>query len=278
MEDVEITDNVAFSDQIRGGAGGGARIVKGNVKMSRVVFRNNSAIIGGAVVFQSDCRVNITSCSFIDNTAQLNGGAFSADGQSANIFVTSTLLESNNAFEGEGGGMYLAGTSEVTMTKVNVRACFAGSNGGGASVRGESSLILENDVNIRECKATRGKGGGLLAAGDKVIVKGDISVEKNMARFGGGVCSMSRISLEGHFTSLLQDNVASKDGGGIFSFSSYAELIVGSAHRLVIRNNNAENDGGGICLKQGSQFSVKSPECSSSCANEMRGNGLCDHG
>ena len=97
-------------------------------------------------------RAPLASCSFIDNTAQLNGGAFSADGQSANIFVTSTLLESNNAFEGEGGGMYLAGTSEVTMTKVNVRACFAGSNGGGASVRGESSLILENDVNIRNAE------------------------------------------------------------------------------------------------------------------------------
>ena len=59
------------------------------------------------------------------------------------------------------------------MTKVDIRTCSAGSNGGGASVRGEASLILENEVTIRECKATRGKGGGLLAAGEKVIVKGD---------------------------------------------------------------------------------------------------------
>jgi len=50
--------------------------------MSRVLFRNNTAkMSGGAISFQSDSVVTITSCSFIDSTAGSNGGALSADGQ-----------------------------------------------------------------------------------------------------------------------------------------------------------------------------------------------------
>jgi hypothetical protein len=63
----------------------------------------------------------------------------------------------------------------------------------------------------------------------------------------------------------------------MFAFSSYAELIVGAGHKLLIKNNLAGNDGGGICLKQGAQFSVQMPKCSSKCGNHMRGNNACDH-
>jgi len=77
MEDVEITDNIAFD-----GFGGGLQVTKGNVTMSRVLFRNNTAkMSGGAISFESDSVVTITSCSLIDNTAGSNGGALLADGQ-----------------------------------------------------------------------------------------------------------------------------------------------------------------------------------------------------
>ena len=46
MEDVEITDNVAFGDQMGGGAGGGARIVKGNVKLNYNVCEKKNATVG----------------------------------------------------------------------------------------------------------------------------------------------------------------------------------------------------------------------------------------
>ena len=77
IEDVEMTDNIAFD-----GFGGGMKIEKGNVTMSRVLFRNNTAkMSGGAISFQSDSVVTITSCSFFDSTAGSNGGTLSADGQ-----------------------------------------------------------------------------------------------------------------------------------------------------------------------------------------------------
>jgi len=281
MEDVEITDNMAFGEEV-GGVGGGARIQLTTVEMTRVLFRNNWArVSGGAVSFHSDSHANITACSFIDNTADLHGGAFSADGHFSDIRVSSTSIERNSAFEGEGGCIHLTDTATLTLTNVDVKTCTAGRNGGGVSLRGESSLMLENDITIRDCEATRGMGGGLLAAGDSVTFKGDINkrvlVEKNRAKFGGGISCMSHIALEGHSTSLIQNNEARQDGGGLFGFSSYAELIVGPNHRLVFQNNVAGGDGGGICIKQGAQLSVQPPACSSSCASHMRGNGLCDH-
>ena len=168
----------------------------------------------------------------------------------------------------------------MSLANVELKACSAGSNGGGFSMRGQSSLTLER-VNIQNCK-TRGMGGGLLAAGNSVIIKGEkgtqVSVEKSRARQGGGICCMSRIDLQGQSTVLIEDNEATEDGGGIFSFSSYAKLLVSPTNRLLIQRNQAANDGGGICLKQGAQISVESPVCGSSCTEQMRGNGRCDHG
>ena len=217
MEEVEIYDNIAFgvdpSGIQLGGTGAGARLQMVNVQMSRVLFRNNTARFdGGGVAFQSNSRVDMTSCSLMDNKALKRGGAFSSGGQFVDVHVTASLIEGNIAFEG--GCIFMAGTSVATLSNVELRACVAGSHGGGASLRGKSSLVLENDVTIRECTATRGMGGGLLAAGDSVVVKGDIDkrvlVEKNRAQLGGAICCMSRISLEGYSTTLLQDNQASK--------------------------------------------------------------------
>ena len=281
MEDVEITSNIARGGDV-GGDGGGARMMSVMAEMTRVIFQNNTAAgKGGAVSFQSDSQVNVTSCSLSDNTARWHGGGWSADALYTNILATSTLLARNRALQGEGGCAYLSGTSSLSLAKVDLRSCSAGTHGGGISMRGKSTLSFADDVSICDC-TTEGMGGGVLAAGESVKVNADtdmrVLVEKNRARQGGGICCMSRIAFEGQSNSVIVANEASEDGGGIFAFSSYAELVVGSDHQLVLQGNIAARDGGGICLKQGAQLSVQIPQCSSSCANEMRGDGQCDHG
>ena len=281
MEDVEITSNIARGGDV-GGDGGGARMMSVMAEMTRVIFQNNTAAgKGGAVSFQSDSQVNVTSCSLSDNTARWHGGGWSADALYTNILATSTLLARNRALQGEGGCAYLSGTSSLSLAKVDLRSCSAGTHGGGISMRGKSTLSFADDVSICDC-TTEGMGGGVLAAGESVKVNADtdmrVLVEKNRARQGGGICCMSRIAFEGQSNSVIVANEASEDGGGIFAFSSYAELVVGSDHQLVLQGNVAARDGGGICLKQGAQLTVQTPPCSSLCSNEMRGDGLCDHG
>jgi len=276
MEDVDIYDNVAFGDAL---PGGGLRAMKMTGEFTRVVFRNNTGVTGGgAVAFGSNSRVNISSCSFTDNKAHMNGGSVFSDGQDTEVKITSTTIQGSRAFEGEGGAIYMSGESRMTLSHVIVAECNAGSNGGGLGLRGDSVISLM-DVTIRQCQA-RVMGGGLLTAGDSVIFKGDVGsrvlIEKNKARLGGGITYMSRVHLDGQSTGLIRDNEALENGGGVFGFSSYAKLTVMSSYKLQIQGNIAGDNGGGICLKHGAQMSVEPPKCSSSCSRAVLGNDVCD--
>ena len=106
MTDVEMTDNVAAGREV-GGSGGGGRLQNAFSEFVRVLFRNNTAATatGGGMAVSSDGVINMTSCSFIDNRAYSHGGAFSSDGQGIDFHVVSTIMDSNSALAGEGGGM-----------------------------------------------------------------------------------------------------------------------------------------------------------------------------
>ena len=125
-------------------------------------------------------------------------------------------------------------------------------------------------------------GGGMLVGGESLTVTTgqDKSVvfQHNRARKGGGgVSFMGRVKLGGEGTTRVQGNHA-QNGGGFYGFSSFARLEAASEHALVIEDNVASHDGGGISLARGAQFSLGIPACSPECTSAMRGNGKCDFG
>ena len=87
---------------------------------------------------------------------------------------------------------------------------------------------------------------------------------------------MAIVTLEGESTTFVQKNHATDKGGGVYGFSSYAKLYVAAHHSVMIQENEADTDGGGIALGQGAQVTVAPTPCSDQCFSVMRGNGDCD--
>jgi cysteine-rich repeat protein/predicted outer membrane repeat protein len=273
LDDVSFTDNFARFD------GAGAFLSDSDASIRNVLFRNNTALAnGGGLSFQGGMDASVSSCSFVANKA-LNGGGLAAAASSSIIHVHLATFDSNHALY-EGGAMYATGSASLTINETTVTECTAQS-GGGIATRGESVLTLKENVAIRRCEAPTGLGGGILVAGASLTItvasrNQPVVVESNSARRGGGVAYMAIVTLEGESTTFVQKNRAADKGGGVYGFSSYAKLYVAAHHSVMIQENEADTDGGGIALGQGAQVTVAPPACSDKCLSVMRGNEQCN--
>jgi len=76
-----------------------------------------------------------------------------------------------------------------------------------------------------------------MLAGANVIFNAHHSpvlIQHNVAQNGGGLTFMAPVQLVTS-SSLIQENRASQNGGGVYGFSNLAEMNVGRDHRLVLR-------------------------------------------
>ena len=96
---------------------------------------------------------------------------------------------------------------------------------------------------------------------------------------GGGIYATASVVFGGQTalpTSLIK-NIAAGSGGAIMALGCSALLLVESQHRLVIANNTAALDGGGLGLDNGASIKVAPEACDSrSCEAAMVGDGTCN--
>lgn len=163
------------------GSGGALYLKNGTLDLTSCSFANNSAQNGGAVYIGSGtvildaCTIGGTDTAL--NAAEENGGAFYLEGSSAKLVMESGTIGNNKATL-NGGAVYLAGTS--------------------------TSLEMTNGA-ISSNTAKNG-GGVYIASGAEALVKGGL-VTSNTATEAGGA--------------FYQD--------GTFKVSGYTYIIPGSA-------------------------------------------------
>jgi len=87
---------------------------------------------------------------------------------------------------------------------------------------------------------------------------------------------MVSVFLGGEAPTVIRQNEASENGGGLFGFSSYATLTIDLGHTLLLEDNFCKLDGGGVALTQGAQMTVTSAKCPSTCPGVLRKNGVCN--
>ena len=264
MENVKFTNNIAFKN-----AGGALFSVP--TTLTGVVFQENTAQQSGGGAVVASTTATIESCSFYDNKALTeNGGALLGNGQAV-IEVVSSTIERNTALS-EGGGIIVSDSSALTLTNTKVTQCSSRFHGGGVCTRGNSVLILRDDVSIRGCESLLGmvclslslslslahthahthththmytfmsvcvQGGGLLAGGLRVTVtvahSKRLVIEDNRAARGGGMTFMTSVTFEGAGTTVLEENWAKEQAGGLYGFSSYARMSISPDHSVVIQ-------------------------------------------
>lgn len=203
----------------------------------------NLKITGGKV---NDCggiyiisgNLTLKNCVVTKNESSNCGGGIHFDGE--NLIVENSEISEN---KGDSGGICVAASSAKTKIKdSDIIKNSARSGGGGLDLVGESTI---EDCNITDNKAeysTGGGGGLILASNNKSCKIINSVISNNTAGENGGGIYINGGTLSLETGAAIRENTAETDGGGIYIRNGSLNLESGAA----ISNNTAKKDGGAI--------------------------------
>lgn len=180
FQDVTIQNGFAYS-------GGGIAILSGtDVRLDRVVFKDNTSISGAGAIFNVGT-LSVRNCTFSGNKATGSGLPGGAIWNQGTLTVESSTFENNDALLGLGGAILTTGNASVNIENstftsngwpalwvgtgtVTVNNCTFASNVGG--VFGSSSSLTISNTIIADrapepnCSGTFTSGGHNLSMDD----------------------------------------------------------------------------------------------------------------
>ncbi|WP_420391312.1 hypothetical protein [Acuticoccus sp.] len=263
VEGTDITQNRAEGAS---GSGGGILTVGGSVRVSGTNMVGNEANRAGGAIEITDGSLQVDRALLQGNSAGRsdpapgNGGAIHVSGNTAQTFITDSVV-TNNFAANEGGGFWNGGPG-AQMTVVNTAFTAnnaAGSeadNGGGALYNNGGSLTVVDSTLLRNfAVGAAGSGGGILSAGGTLTVV-DTVLRANFAnRAGGGAevidgtaAAFERTTFTGNLVGAAPGN-----GGGVHAADpgTTVDLSDGAFE------DNAANQGGGLWISADVTASVE---------------------
>ena len=224
---------------------------------------------GGGINFQGDGALEIIESTITNNSAAYGGGIFAlGTGTNAELIISLGTTISSNTGRYSGGGVWIGGPIEMTMTAPNSIIAFnsalgqaAGTGfGGGLHVNGQAIAYI----------GTSGVGGlGAIYAND-AIDGGGISINSGAAN--GANALVYLFTTDPSQPVGVRDNHASDTGGGIYlqSYRGLGDIATGRlcAEDFRIEDNEAR-DGSAIYLNsnsflnftEGSTVKLNDPTC-----------------
>lgn len=281
----------------------------GKITMTSGLITSNWAESGGAITLtgfhQNNISMDFSGGTISNNNAKSgNGGGISTVAYSGfeppilNISEDATI--SGNTASTSGGGVRNAGTLIMNGGTISNNNA---TNGGGISNAGGASLTLQmGDIIGNNTTST---GGGIWSAGPLRIMSGTVISDNNTNGNGGGgiwctysgsnVCKLDMTggvvsnnkasqgggigfsspndsvthTISGNST-LISENTASIDGGGIYILNSPVTVNFSNGS---IYKNTATNSGGGIFINAGT-FKMNSGSISNNKATTLYGGGV----
>lgn len=195
---LEMTNN-EVSGNVTSGAGGGVYNTYATFTLNSGVFSNNTAVTGGAIH---------TSGTFTMFNGEITNNTASEAGGIQNFRGTATIKDgviSNNVATVQGGGI-----SNYFKATLNI----------------EGGTISENKAYDAEAPSSTTFGGGIVSSSATVNIKGG-TIFANEAHYGAGIYNNSDGNLVIEKGSII-NNIASKDGGGIFHKGTMATISGGT--------------------------------------------------
>lgn len=205
-------------------------------------------VSGGAVVTLRNLKLGWGS-SF--------GAGIDLLGSSHATLDNTDIVHNNGA---SGGGLYIGGGSQVTLTNGSLVQYNTGSAGGGAIVYGRLNALDTNSDLTGNCSTSDG-GGVYVSGGTLYLSNADVHANQALGATGRGggifasgdaVVTMTTSSFIGESAPCC--NIA-YDGGGLYASHSHIYSLGGNA---TILQNQATNNGGGLYLFDSSLFKAAS--------------------
>jgi hypothetical protein len=220
------------------GAGGGlAALGKSSITIESSIFQGNSAGLAGGNLFASaDAVITITNTSFVGGKAGVHAGGVYAQG-SAVVTLNGSVIRSNAATSGFGGGLHAGGHVKVLLSASDIDGNQA-RHGGGVVAAGNSTVNITRSF-IRNNKAIShapkpddlaldaGHGGGVFI---------DLG-------HGGGIAIGQSARVVISDGSVVGGNYAGTTGGGIM-IAGYSQVLITS--NVTIELNNVSFSGAGL--------------------------------
>ena len=212
-----------------------ARIFKitDSVQLINIIFKNANFTggSGGAIVIDgaSDCIVD--DCTFINNTAAINGGAIFLDNRASDATIRNSKFYNNTVNSGNGGALdWSAGATNGNVIDSVFENNTAGRSGGAIHWSGHYGTI--SNTNFTGNKATGdvisdiggfiggGDGGAVIWVGSHGIIKDNCNFIDNFAKNRGGAIFLHGNATENCTNTTVthvnfEDNIAGLNGGAI---------------------------------------------------------------
>jgi predicted outer membrane repeat protein len=230
---------------------GGALQLSGPAAVANSEFRDNQVSGGncspgcsvgdGGAIF-SYGPLNVTSSTFVSNTARLRGGAIAAQGP---VLVTLTELDGNVAGKvndapnpGRGGAIFASRGLTLSMSTVATNSATV--IGGGLHVSGTVLVVNTNFLSN-----TAQNGGGIRLDGGTAQVAGSL--------FAGNIVTGSgaALSVGGSNAVLVNDSFAGREANA-------HEAISATDSDLVVRNTLFANYAGSVLINMSSLLTYSS--------------------
>ncbi|HEY5937738.1 MAG TPA: hypothetical protein VIU61_23985 [Kofleriaceae bacterium] len=219
--------------------GGGIYLAEGYLYASdNVEIRDNDAVLSdGGAIYVAGGGFSLEGVTIAGNEAQGCGGAlYVADSDLSSI--NDSTIDDNSAGECGGGIAMVGGGIEMQSTTISNNT--AGTDGGGIHKLGIETVLDLDSVTVRGNTAARGGG---IALGITILTTASSLIDDNEATGDGGGVWISGAGTQWvDGSSQVTDNAAAS-GGGIFADSGVVEL----QHTQIDRNHVASG-GGGIRL------------------------------
>ncbi len=236
--DIEITDGV-FDGNSAGTAGGGLHLDQTSATAATIsaeITNNSAGTTGGGLhadtltllfdgeisnnaaaddndgggIYSINADLTLDGVTLTDNRSGTGGGIFAFYG--GTIDIRNATVARNVAVL-SGGGVY--SDVAVGLTNTDVTANEAGIIGGGLALI--SADLTLSDVRLADNIAVNG-GGGIYVYHGSLWATDGLDIRGGSAEYGGGIAAIGsgreEVSIVAPAT--IEDNVAQKDGGGLF--------------------------------------------------------------
>lgn len=215
--------------------GGAIWAENGSVDLSGARFEANLANVGGALYADGATVVDYAG-DYVGNLAAVEGGAVAQVG--GRLDLDASGFDGNGA-DGDGGALHLD-TVDAQLDNVAIEDAGAGGDGGGLWSQG-GQLVFDG-VRFEGNRAD-GVGGGLASTGDTLSLRG-AAFWSNRANTGGGL-ALTDVVAWTELDTVLRDNTADQDGGGVWARDS------------ALRFDGAEGGGNLAFYGDGGSFAVE---------------------
>ena len=248
------------------------------------ILANNTADHGGAVNMTGGI-FTMSGGTIANNTASEHGGAVYMTG---GTFTMSGGTIANNTASEHGGAVYMTGGT-FTMKGGTIANNTAKSGfGGGLYVDGNNNnavdIRLSDNAEISNNTATNGGGVFMKGSGTKITLSGTAKISNNKAVEGsvgtlgtghGGGVHVDDGTFSISDSVIITNNEAEKDGGGVYvhfggTFEMSGGTISGNTAKGTGSGSNTGNGGGVYVDDQGSTFTMSGGTISE---NRADGNG-----